>query len=317
MIYLVAEQIVYVNDEGGKVMYDVAIVGGGPAGMNAALVLGRGLKTVILFDEENPRNKVTNESHGWIGLDGISPIAFRKKGRKDLDKYTSVNIRNTRILKIKVKETSFVLTDSDGKITEAKKIILATGIKETLPTIPKIEDYYGKSLFSCPFCDGYELKDERVVLITENEHAMHLIQLVYNWNKQLIVCTNGSNALSEEDKHILSTKHIPLVEETIEGLIGANGRLEAVAFENGKQIQRTAGFITTEIKESNPFVDQLQLKRNEYGFIETDVFGRTSQKGIYAAGDITSPSNLLGSAEQGSKAGVGIIFDFVSEEFDC
>lgn len=164
-------------------MIDVVIIGGGPAGMGAALVTARGKKQVLLIDEEKPRNAVTNESHAFLTRDGIKPEDFREKGRRDLLRYPTISIKKGKIISIeKSLEGSFKLTiESEEKIS-TKNIVLATGVKETLPDIKGIENYYGSSIFSCPFCDGWEMKDKPLILLTESVQAMHITKLLKNFN---------------------------------------------------------------------------------------------------------------------------------------
>src|SRR5699024_4571788 len=130
-------------------------------------------KQVLLIDEEKPRNAVTHESHAFLTRDGIKPEVFREKGRRDLLKYPTISIKKSKILSIeKTLEDSFELTDESGKIINTKSVVLATGVTETLPNVKGIENYYGSSIFSCPFCDGWEMKDRPLILIAESVQAL-------------------------------------------------------------------------------------------------------------------------------------------------
>lgn len=297
-------------------MIDVVIIGGGPAGMGAALVTARGKKQVLLIDEEKPRNAVTNESHAFLTRDGIKPEDFREKGRRDLLRYPTISIKKGKIISIeKSLEGSFKLTiESEEKIS-TKNIVLATGVKETLPDIKGIENYYGSSIFSCPFCDGWEMKDKPLILLTESVQAMHITKLLKNWTDDLIIATNKKTVFDEEQKRILGINNIRLIEERIIELKGVDGELQSVVFENGEEIKREGGFCTTEFNNNLPFIEQLGIAVNEAGFIMTDVMGYTNIKGIYAAGEITGPSQLIVSASQGHMAGAGIIFESSEEAF--
>jgi thioredoxin reductase len=157
-----------------NMVMDCVIIGGGPAGLNAALVLGRARRTVILFDNNAPRNAVTAESHGFITRDGISPVEFRKIAHQDIAKYPSVQLRNVKIVEVSKRGEVFELLTEQGDTVQAKKIILATGLKEILPSVPKLLNYYGKSLFSCPYCDGWELRDRPLMLLPR-------IDLPFTW----------------------------------------------------------------------------------------------------------------------------------------
>src|SRR5688572_13336601 len=148
---------------------ECAIIGGGPAGLNAALVLGRARRKVLLFDDNKPRNAVTQHSHGFITRDGVTPAEFRAIGHGEIAKYPSVDVLSTRIVSVSRQRigegTAFELVAEDGEKFRAANLILATGLRETLPAVDEIYDYYGKSLFNCPYCDGWELRDKPLVII--------------------------------------------------------------------------------------------------------------------------------------------------------
>ena len=154
---------------------DCAIIGGGPAGLNAALVLGRARRKVLLFDDNKPRNAVTQHSHGFITRDGVTPAEFRAIGLGEIAKYPSVEALPTRIQAVNrqgheqgAEETAFELVAQDGEKFRATNVILAAGLRETLPAVEGIYTYYGKSLFNCPYCDGWELRDKPLVIIAES-----------------------------------------------------------------------------------------------------------------------------------------------------
>lgn len=297
-------------------MIDVVVIGGGPAGMSAALVAGRGRKQVLLIDEEKPRNAVTNETHAFLTRDGIKPEDFRKEGRRDLLKYPTISIKKGKILSIeKTLKGLFELTTESEEIINTKNIILATGVKETLPDVKGIENFYGSSIFSCPFCDGWEMKDKPLILIAESVQALHVTKLLKNWTNDLIVATNENIVFDDDQKRILETNHIRLIEERIVELKGAGGELRSVVFESGEEIKRAGGFCTTVLENNLPFIEQLGVEVNEAGFIITDIMGHTNIKGIYAAGEITGPSQLIVSASQGHMAGAGIISESCEAAF--
>ncbi|MFC6465042.1 NAD(P)/FAD-dependent oxidoreductase [Marinilactibacillus sp. GCM10026970] len=297
-------------------MLDVVVIGGGPAGMSAALVAGRGKKEILLIDEEQPRNSVTQESHAFLTRDGITPRQFREKGRRDLAKYPTIKIENTRVLSIDSKPKDiFELKMENRKTIQTRAVVLAIGFKETLPAIKGIESYYGKSLFSCPFCDGWEMQDRSLVLIIDNKEATHLPMMLNNWSDDLIVATNGMDIFDKQQKKDLELNQIRLIEKDIRELKGDNGALQSIVFEDGEEIIRTGGFCTPMIDRNFPFIEQLGIEISESGFVVTDSMGRTNKKGIYAAGEITGPSQLIVSASQGHMAGIGIIADFSAESY--
>ncbi|CUB23302.1 Thioredoxin reductase [Bacillus safensis] len=296
-------------------LLDCAIIGGGPAGLNAALVVGRGRKQVIVFDDELPRNRVTQESHGFITNDGMTPFEIRQAGEADLQKYPNIQIKRSRINDIQKREEFFTLLTHEGDTFEAKKIILATGLQDILPEIKGIHDVYGKTLFSCPFCDGWELKDKALALIAENQRALHMAKLLSNWTKDLIVFTNG-HVLAEEDKSLLTAHSIQVIDVPIVSIDHDNGELRSLQLANGETVKREGGFVASEFKQSAPFAEKLGCQMTKNAGIETDILGRTTVSGVFACGDnLGGPAQLVLAAAAGSQAGMGVIHELVQEKF--
>ncbi len=296
---------------------DCAIIGGGPAGLNAALVLGRSRRDVILFDHNKPRNAVTHESHGFITRDGIPPRDFRRLAHEDIAKYPSVTIKPDKVTEVEPKGEGFQLTTGNGVMYQARTIILAAGLKEALPAVPGIHDYYGKSLFSCPYCDGWELRDKPLVVISEGSNIFHLAKIVYNWSKDMLVCTNGANSLSVEQMGQLRQKGIQINLHRIKALHGENGQLSRVVFANNAAVKRAGGFITPSWDQAVPFGEALGCAMTQAGGFVTDDYGRTSVRGVYAAGDssIIAPAQLIIAAGEGSKAAIGVNTDLTVQDF--
>ncbi|MED0866932.1 NAD(P)/FAD-dependent oxidoreductase [Bacillus safensis] len=296
-------------------LLDCAIIGGGPAGLSAALVVGRGRKQVIVFDDELPRNRVTQESHGFITNDGMTPFEIRRAGEADLQKYPNIKIKRSRIVDIQKKEERFTLLTHEGDTFKAKKIILATGLQDILPEIEGIHDVYGKTLFSCPFCDGWELKDKALALIAENQRALHMAKLLSNWTKDLIVFTNG-HVLAEEDKVLLTAHSIQVIDVPIVSIDQDNGQLRSLQLANGETVEREGGFVASEFKQSAPFAEKLGCQMTKNTGIETDILGRTTVSGVFACGDnLGGPAQLVLAAAAGSQTGMGVIHELVQEEF--
>ncbi|MYL36883.1 NAD(P)/FAD-dependent oxidoreductase [Halobacillus litoralis] len=297
---------------------DCAIIGGGPAGLNAALVLGRARRKVVLIDSSSPRNAVTHESHGFITRDGVKPGDFRDSAHEDIRKYPSVLFNNTKVSHVEQDHNHhFRLTTEDGNCYYSRKIILATGLKEELPAVNRISEFYGKSLFSCPYCDGWELRDLPLVLIAESKAAYDKAKIVSNWSGQLTVCTNGRDVLSEEEKNTLNRKGIQVKESPLTALEGEAGQLQKVTFEDGTEAACKGGFVIPKVEQASNFGEKLGLERTENGGIKTDHMGRTSVKHVYAAGDTSQAiAQLIVAAAEGSKAAIGVNHDLTLEDFD-
>lgn len=301
---------------------DCVIIGGGPAGLQAALVLGRARRSVLLFDDNQPRNAVTHESHGFLTRDGIAPAEFRGLAYGELAKYPSVTLRRARVMDVRRhqdgEESGFTLVADDGATAQARTIILATGLRESLPAIPGIRDYYGKSLFSCPYCDGWELRDRPLVVIAEDgQRAFHLAKIVWNWSQDLMLCTNGHTILSAEQKTILQRNGIQVVEDAITALVGRNGMLERVIFASREASAREGGFVVSALSQASEFGAQLGCEMNAQGNMVIDELGRTTIPGVYAAGDAAgiAPAQLVIAAAAGSRAAAAVNTDLTERAF--
>lgn len=297
---------------------DCAVIGGGPAGLNATLVLGRSRRKTILFDDNKPRNIVTSESHGFITRDGIHPQELKRIAKEELSKYPDVSIEKQRVHRINKENNLFQVETENGEVYSAKKIILATGFKEVLPDIQGVREFYGKSLFSCPFCDGWELRDRPLAVIAEDQRAFHMAKLVSNWTNDLIIFTNGSKVLSLEEEELLKSRGISINEKKITAFIGEEGMLEKIQLEDDTAVLREGGFIAAEWKQAASFESSLEYALNEHGGIETDSWQRTKTEGVFACGDtrIAGPSQLIIAAGEGSMAAMAVNAALIEEKFN-
>lgn len=299
-------------------IFDCIIIGAGPAGLSAGLTLGRARRNIAIFDNGTNRNRVTQKSHGFVTRDGIKPQAFKEIGLNELKNYQSVSYFRKTITEI-IKDSSnerFIAKTEDGQEFVAEKVILAAGIQEVF-SFQSVREFYGKSLFSCPYCDGWELRDKSLVVMADDEaHIMHLTKLVYNWSTDLIVLTNGVE-LSKEGASELQKRNIKVITERIDKLIGDGGYLQKIEFISGKTILRSGGFVVPSFYRPNQFVEQLECKVQENGVVQTDGSGRTSQKNVYIAGETekSGPTSLMFAAADGSKAAFSVNIDLTKERF--
>jgi thioredoxin reductase len=280
---------------------------------------------VLLFDDNNPRNAVTQHSHGFITRDGVTPAEFRAIGYAEIAEYPTVEALSTRIRVVNRQEgpgTAFELVAEGGEKYRTGTLILATGLRETLPAVEGIYGYYGRSLFNCPYCDGWELRDKPLVIIAESERAAsHLPKVIYNWSRDLVVCTNGHQALSDEQKRFLDRYGIRVIEAKIAALVGEvgqPGQLERIIFENHPDIERAGGFVEIQRKQAATIAQDLGCETDEVGGIVTDELGRTNVKGVYAAGDAVNymQNQLIWAAAGGSRAAIGVNTDLTASFFD-
>ena len=302
-----------------KDVFDCAVLGAGPSGLSASLTLGRARRSVALFDNYTNRNRVTQESHGFLTRDGITPAEFKNLGLAELEKYPAVRIYKETVQQVTQQKSDklFKIVTSQGREYLAEKVIIATGIQETYPQIPEVSTYYGKSLFSCPYCDGWELRDQPLIAIAEDEEtAFHMGKLLQNWSKDLIVATNGHKVSSQIERD-LKEKGISIIMDSIEKLSGENGYLEKVVFTSGIEIKRKGGFIVPSFYRPNQFAESLGCEIQDNGQIAIDDLNRTSQENVYVAGEFVqlAPSSLIISAAEGNKAAIAVNKDLTDERF--
>lgn len=298
-------------------IYDCVIIGGGPAGLNAALVLGRSRRKVLIYDSNQPRNAVTHESHGYLTRDGVTPSEFREIAYKEVLKYPTVEHLSKKVTMVE-KTGKYFSIATENVTVKTRKVLVSTGLKEILPDLKGLKDKYGKSVFHCPYCDGWELRDRPLIVISENPGVHHLAKLLYNWSKDLIVCTNGQQKIfSEEQEQQLSSKNIRVITKEISALLGDNGQLQEVEFSDGTKINRTGGFIIPKWFNQLEFSKNLGYDVNEHGAILTDSFGASTVPGLFAAGEAATgtPTQLIISASSGSIAAARINLELTEEEF--
>jgi len=267
---------------------DVAIIGGGPAGLSAGLMLGRARKQTIVIDEGHPRNAVTREAHGFLTRDGISPSEFRRIAKDQLRVYPSVSQAEDTVVSISGEDGYFLLETATGMKIASKKLLFAVGMKDRKLGIPGLAEVYGKSAFVCPYCDGWELRDEPLVVISRGAALMHFAPLLSGWTKRFVVCTNGPDELSEAERDELRDHHIPLFDTPIRTILSSEGMVNHVVLEDGTEIPCTGIFFKSELVTGTDLPQTLGCRISDTGVIAIDEFGKSSVPGVYAAGDASS-----------------------------
>ena len=282
-------------------MFDVIIIGGGPAGLASALTLGRALKTTLVIDNNNPRNKVTHASHAYLTQDGVTPETLRSNAERDVDKYEHVQRISDTVTHVE-QATDYFIIQTKSTTYYARKLILAMGLKETLPDIPGTQACYGTSLFYCPWCDGYELRDRSLIVSVPATHIRHMSKLVLNWSQDIVMHVADGASPDDEDKTYLDRKGIQLVTSTITEFQHTEGHLTAVSFADGTSINRDGGLISIEVNSDFDFLQPLQLQREDKGRLTTNNFDETSVPGVFVVGESKDiiPSQLIDAASNGN-----------------
>jgi len=296
--------------------YEVIVIGGGPAGLSAALNFGRGMKRTLVIDEDKPRNRVTNESHSYLTQDGISPIEFKQKAKRDVAKYEDVSFLEDSVLDIQQCATGFEIV-TQRRSFKAKQVLIATGLRGKGPNISGFNEFYGQSIFYCPWCDGYEMRNRTLAIIYADEMMIHMVKLLSNFSKKLIVFTNGENNIALEDKVILDKKGIDLYTEPITQFIGDNGDLDAIKLANEKTVKVEGAFTKMDWDTHFSFLENLSIKRDENDKIEISPFGETSVEGIYIAGETKDnfAGQLIDAASNGGMVAKMMMMTQINEDF--
>ena len=298
---------------------DVLVVGGGPAGLSAALNLARARATVVVVDAGRPRNAATLRSHGFLTRDGVSPIELRKLARDELLAYDGVRILDrSAVARIETDADGFVATltgraAAASAIVTARTVVVATGLRETLPEVPNLRSFYGMSIFSCAACDGWELQDRPVALIGETPDLADRARLLTRWTSQLTVCTNGADVIDPADEAELVASGIAVERRVIADLDGERGQVAAVRFADGGALAIEGGFVRPTWHAAHEFLDPLAPDTDADGHLVTDRSGRTSAPGLYAAGDAAAPGpqQLIVAAGQGARVAAVLVHDLL------
>ncbi|MCL1694590.1 NAD(P)/FAD-dependent oxidoreductase [Lysinibacillus sp. BPa_S21] len=296
-------------------IFDCAIIGGGPAGLNAALLLGRANRIVALFDTNN--DHLAFELQESISRNGNAAIEFMQVAKEKLNQYPTIHsIVSQSVRAIKQSDNKlFKIYTEDGESFLAEKILLTDGTK-IQTDIPNIQQYYNKSIFTSPYGYGWELKDKKLIYINETGDVARTAKIIYNLSNNLVVATNG-HEIKENEKKELENKGINVITNKIKKMKGSNGTLNSVIFENGLEIEREAGFVTPSMYTTNTIGQGFSCDLDEQGLIIVDHFGRTSEKNVYAAGDAAqpAPTEIVLSEATGIQAAITINSDISIEKF--
>jgi thioredoxin reductase len=289
-------------------VYDVAIVGGGPAGLTAALWLGRYLHSVALIDSGDPRNWETRGINGFLGSQGIKSPELRAKGRTDAERFGAELIDDEVCTVRNTNGERFVLELNRGRKIESRRLLLAIGIKDIWPDIPGLSDCYGETAHVCPDCDGYETRGCKTVVVGTGRKAVGMALNLTTWTEKIVICTNGEAASMPEkllDK--LKTLNIPVLESPINRISSSEGAIKCLSLDGGMQLDCDRLYFAIGQYPADDLGAQLKCKRDEFGLIEVDEHYHTSVMNVFAAGDIIGgPQLAIAAAADGAMASLAI-----------
>jgi thioredoxin reductase len=301
----------------GDSVFDVIIVGGGPAGLSAALVLGRSRRRVLVCDAGEPRNAASHGLHGFITRDGIDPAEFLHLGREQLSPYETVKLRQTKVIDANRRANNFEITLGNGERISTRKLLLATGVVDELPEIEGIAPLYGSSVFHCPYCDGWEMRDQPLAVYGRGEKGSGLALELTLWSRDLVLCSDGPSELSDQQLHRLTRYSISVREDRIARLEGRDGVLEHIVFANGDLLARRGMFFSTGQKQASDLPKMLGCEFTEHGCVDTGDYETTNIPGLYVAGDASRLVQfVIVAASEGAQAAVAINKELMKEELD-
>jgi thioredoxin reductase len=267
-------------------MLDVVIVGGGPAGLNAALMLGRARRNVWLCDSGQPRNATVHAMHGFLSRDGTDPAALRQAARDQLGAYPTVRVRDVAVQAIAGAVDQFTVSLTDGSTEQARRLLLATGVADQLPPIPGLAELWGRGVFNCPYCDGWEVRDQPLAVLADDPRNLQLALHLTRWSPDVLLCTNGTAGLDDDAHRLLAARKVALREEPIARLDSADGGLERIEFTHGEPAERAAAFLHAPTRQRSDLPRQLGCTLLDDGSVQVDDLGQTSVPGVLAAGDM-------------------------------
>jgi thioredoxin reductase len=297
--------------------WDVVIAGAGPAGLSASLVLGRARRSVLLCDTGTRRNRASQEMHAYLSRDGIQPSRFLDLARREVLSYPTVRFHPVEVQAARREGTGFVVTLAGDQRVRARKLLIATGLWDIVPPIPGIEPLFGRSVFQCPYCDGWEMRDRRIAVYGRRQRGFQMARAMTAWASDIVLCTDGGSGYSAVERRQLIRNGIRLIEKRIDRLDGDRGRLRAVVFRDGESLERDALFFDTPSRGQSGLAKSVGCTFGRNGGVLCGDYEATSVPGVFVAGNIIRDVQLsIVAAAEGARAAFGINRSLTREDFE-
>ena len=294
-----------------KATYDVAVIGGGAAGLSAALVLGRARRRVAVIDGGSPRNAPAAHMHGFLSRDGMPPSELLKIGREEATAY-DVEFIADHVVSV---EPGFEVGLAGGEILVARRLLISTGATDEFPAIPGLKERWGRDFLHCPYCHGWEVRDQALGILGTSSGSVEHAQLIRQWSDDLIFFAH-TYAVTGAEREQLEARGISIVDGDVRDLVVEGGRLRGVMLGDGRIVERDALFVRPEIRpRATNLLEHLGCGVDDHGFLVVDEVGRTSVPGIWAAGNVANPrAQVITAAGEGSAAAISINADLIQQD---
>ena len=288
-------------------MHDAIIIGAGPAGLNAALILGRCRRRVLVFDSGKPRNAASQGLHGFLSRDGTHPMRLRAKGRDEIARYETVEFRDVPVTGAERIEGGFEVRLSDDTVERARLLLLATGRIDVMPEIEGFREFYGKGIYHCPYCDGGENRDRPIAIVGHDESAASLAQGLLVWSRELTLCTAGEKpAWSRETGAVLERAGVRVVSEHVRRVEGRD-RCERLVFDDREPLAVGAVFFCSDCLQKSTLPERLGCEFDPDGNVRCKGNAATNVPGLFVAGNVRGGIHLaIMAAAEGAEAGIAM-----------
>ncbi|MEU6998849.1 NAD(P)/FAD-dependent oxidoreductase [Nonomuraea sp. NPDC046570] len=291
-------------------LYDVVVVGAGAAGLSAALVLARARRRVAVVDSGSPRNAPAARMQGFLSRDGMAPAALLEVGRAEVARY------GVKLIKGQVDhiERGFLVHLAGGPAIKARRVLVATGLRDDLPEIPGLREQWGKDVLHCPHCHGHEVRDEPIGVLGTHPGAVHQALLLRQWSRDIVFLPHTLD-LTDDQREQLRARGVRVIDGTIKHLVVEDDRLRGVELVEGHVVPRNAVFIFPRTVPYDTLLTDLGCEKGEDGWVSTDAAGRTSVAGVWAAGNVVDPrAQVIVAAGRGAAVAIAVNHDLVQEE---